>query len=160
MTQKKIPEVELDGDKLLLKGETVQEIDVSEIEIVLEGISVNFYSTDGLVSAQASGPIFNEQEQATLNYKQSEINVPNKYSEQLLFEDDVEIIQISKNKLDTTPFDGNNVSIFGGQNEDASNSGYILESQIENIIDDTSLSLQAEMMFLDPLDVFSDDDFL
>jgi len=156
----KIPEVELDGNKLLLKGETTQEIDVSDIEIVLEGISVNFYSTDGLISAQTSGPIFNEQEQAPKKYTQPELNASDSYSEQLLFEDDVEIIQISNNQLDTTPSGESLVSLFESQTEDVSNSGYTLEDEIENIIEDTSLSLQAEMMFLDPLDVFSDEDFL
>jgi len=156
----KIPEIELDGGTLLLKGETIQEFDVSDIEIALEGISVNFYSTDGLVSAQTSGPIFNELEQAPLIYTQSQSDNPDSYSEQLLFEDDVEIIRVSKGQLDTTSVGESGVSIFDGQSDGISNFEHEIENQIEHIIDETSLLLQAETMFLDPLDVFSDEDFL
>ena len=156
----KIPEIELDGHKLLLKGETVQEIDVSDIELVLEGISVNFYSTDGLVSAQTSPPIFNEQEQALVKYTQPEINASASYSDQLLFEDDVEIIQISKSPLGTTPAGESAASIFDGQSDGISDLEYQVESQMESIIDETSLLLETETMFLDPLDVFADEDFL
>lgn len=156
----RIPEIELDGHKLLLKGETVQEIDISDIELVLEGISVNFYSTDGLASTQISPPIFNEQEQAPAKYIQPEINTSVSYSDQLLFEDDIEIIRVSKGQLDITPAEESVVSIFDGQSDSASNLEYEIKSQIESIIDETSLLLEAETMFLDPLEVFSDEDFL
>lgn len=156
----KIPEIELDGHKLLLKGETVQEIDVSGVENALEGISVNFYSADGLLSAQTSPPIFSEQEQAPIKYTPSEASASASHSDHLLFEDDIEIIQISKNQLGTAPSGESAPSIFNDQPDGISKLEYQIESQMESFIDETSLLLETETMFLDPLDIFSDEDFL
>ena len=47
-----IPEVEIIENRLLLKGDTTQEIDFSDTEFVLADINVNFYSTEGLVDTQ------------------------------------------------------------------------------------------------------------
>ncbi|MDB2529000.1 hypothetical protein N9X93_06010 [Alphaproteobacteria bacterium] len=155
-----IPKAEIDGDKLLLRGETTQEIDISNIDSVIAGVNVNFYSSDGLLNTQNLDPIFGTQDQSPTIISQSQSDTPASYSEQLLFEDDVEIIRVSKGQLDTTPAGESVASIFDGQSDSISNLEYEIESQMESIIDETSLLLETETMFLDPLDVFSDEDFL
>lgn len=155
----KIPEVEIDGDKLLLRGDSIQEIDLSNTEFVLTGVNVNFYSSEGLVDTQALGPIFNEQEQSPLQYSQSEINAPDSYSEQLLFEDDVEIIQISKSQPFTTTSNDILSDTFGVQGDGPTGFEIKLENQM-NTLEEATLLLDTETLFLDPLDVFSDEDFL
>ena len=154
-----IPEVEIEGDKLLLKGDNTQEIDFSNTEFVLSGVNVNFYSSEGLVDTQTLGPIFNEQGQKPLQYSQSEIDAPDSYTEQLLFEDDVEIIQMSNNQTYTTNSSNESAYTFGAQGDDHTDFEIKLESQI-NAVEEASLLLEAETLFMDPLDVFSDEDFL
>ena len=63
----KIPELKSMENKLLVKGDTTQEIDFADTEFVLAGININFYSTEGLIDTQNLGPIFNVQEQTTIN---------------------------------------------------------------------------------------------
>ena len=154
-----IPEVEIEGDKLLLKGDNTQEIDFSNTEFVLSGVNVNFYSSEGLVDTQTLGPIFNEQGQKPLQYSQSEIDAPDSYTEQLLFEDDVEIIQMSNNQTYTTNSSNEFAYTFGAQGDGHTDFEIKLESQI-NAVEEASLLLEAETLFMDPLDVFSDEDFL
>ena len=155
----KIPEVEIEGDKLVLKGDTIQEIDFSDTEFVLTGVNVNFYSSEGLVDAQTLGPMLNEQEQVPLKYSQFEINSVDSHYNQLLFEDDVEVIQISTSQPFTTTYGKEVAGVFGAQGDGQAGVEIKLKSQI-NALEEASILLEAETLFADPLDIFSDEDFL
>jgi len=156
----KIPEVEINGNKLLVKGDTTQEIDFADTEFVLAGININFYSTAGLIDTQNVGPIFNGQEQTAINIGTGPTEASASYTDQLLFEDDVEIVQISKSQ----PVSASSSDIiditFEGQSNDISGPDYFDENQIIVVVDEVNQLLDSQTLYSNPLDVFNDEDFL
>ena len=156
----KIPEVEINENKLLLKGKITQEIDFTDTEFVLAGINVNFYSTEGLVDTQNLGPIFNEQAQPTINIAKVSDDKAVKYTDQLLFEDDVEIVQIFQSQLTSSSSSDITDITFEGQSSSTSGLDYFDENQISILVDEATQLLDAQTLYSNPLDVFNDEDFL
>ena len=156
----KIPDVEIIENKLLLKGDTTQEIDFSDTEFVLTDINVNFYSTEGLINTQNLGPIFNGQEQTTINIGTVSTEASASYTDQLLFEDDVEIVQISKSQPASTSSSDITDFTFEGQSTNLSEPNYFDNNQTSIIIDEANRLLDAQTLYTNPLDVFNDEDFL
>ena len=156
----KIPEVEIIENKLLFKGDTTQEIDFADTEFVLAGININFYSTEGLIDTQNLGPIFNGQEQTPINIGTVSTEASASYTDQLLFEDDVEIVQISKGQPASTSSSDITDITFEGQSNSTTEPDYFDENEPSFIIDEANRLLDAQTLYTNPLDVFNDEDFL
>ena len=156
----KIPEVEINGNKLLVKGDTTQEIDFADTEFVLAGININFYSTEGLIDTQNLGPIFNVQEQTPINNGSVPTDATADFSDQLLFEDDVEIVHIVKSQQASAPSSDITDTAFLGQLDDTLGPDHFDENQMSVIVDEAAQLLDGQTLYLNPLDVFNDEDFL
>ena len=143
----KIPEVEIDGNKLLFKGDTTQEINFGDTEFVLAGINVNFYSTEGLLDTQNLGPIFNGQEQTTANIGVVSTDASGSYTDQLLFEDDVEIVQIFKSQSASTSSSDITDIIFEEQSSNVSGPDHFDENQMSVIVDEAHQLLDAQTLY-------------
>jgi len=156
----KIPEVEINGNKLLVKGDTTQEIDFADTEFVLTGININFYSTEGLIDTQNLGPVFNEHEQTSINIGSVPSDTTADRFDQLLFEDDVEIVQISKSQSALASNSDITDITFSGQSNKISGLDYFDENQMSVIVDEANQLLDAHTLYLNPLDIFDDEDFL